>query len=197
MWSFGAEKILTSVNDVERIFLIGARGETSSCQWHKTKKRRTSTQLEQPQTQPRKLTCCIMTSPPRSPQTLILLLLLQLPRLSLAFSALPYSHQATAVASFSHLNISPLYSSRTGNDGSNGSTEPPALFPMSTRAALIEKAKDLDSNLKSGKPTGVYSDTGWSNRLGTVLTPASIPGVYTGDREFIWNNIGKAWWCSL
>ena len=68
-------------------------------------------------------------------------------------------------------------------------TEPPPVFPVSTRAALIEKAKELDDNLSSGKRTGSYSDVGWSNRLGTVLTPASIPGVYTGDREFIWNSI--------
>lgn len=69
------------------------------------------------------------------------------------------------------------------------SMEPPPVFPMSTRSALIEKAKELDENLAQGEKRGGYSSVGWSNRLGTVLTPASIPGVYTGDREFIWNSI--------
>ncbi|KAL3806866.1 hypothetical protein ACHAXA_005264 [Cyclostephanos tholiformis] len=36
---------------------------------------------------------------------------------------------------------------------------------------------------------GSYSLPGWSNRLGSVLTPASIPGVYTADRPFYWNGI--------
>ena len=62
-------------------------------------------------------------------------------------------------------------------------------FPLSIRAALIENAKLLDSNLWDGNKIGSYSPAGWSNRLGTVLTPASIPGVYTGDRPFYWNNI--------
>jgi Domain of unknown function (DUF4336) len=67
--------------------------------------------------------------------------------------------------------------------------EPPMVFPISTRMALIEKAKQLDDNLSKGATVGGYSSVGWSNRLGTVLTPASIPGVYTGDRQFLWNNI--------
>jgi hypothetical protein len=62
-------------------------------------------------------------------------------------------------------------------------------FPLSVRAALIENAKLLDDNLSKGEKTGTYSPTGWSNRLGTVLTPASIPGVYTADRPFYWNKI--------
>jgi hypothetical protein len=37
--------------------------------------------------------------------------------------------------------------------------------------------------------SGSYSPIGWSNRLGSVLTPASIPGVYTADRPFYWNKI--------
>jgi len=64
-----------------------------------------------------------------------------------------------------------------------------ANFPLSNRAALIEDAKRLDGDLAAGRPTGEYSSPGWSNRLGTVLTPASIPGVYTADRPFYWNNI--------
>jgi hypothetical protein len=59
---------------------------------------------------------------------------------------------------------------------------------MSTRTALVEKAKHLDEKgLQDG--LGSYSSRGWSNRLGIVLTPASIPGVYTGDRPFMWNDI--------
>ena len=34
-----------------------------------------------------------------------------------------------------------------------------------------------------------YATATWSNRLGSVLTPASIPGVYTADRPFYWNAI--------
>ena len=56
-------------------------------------------------------------------------------------------------------------------------------FPFSTRQALLHKAKALQLT------KGSYSTTGWSNRLGTTLTPASIPGVYTADRPFYWNNI--------
>ncbi|CAB9501040.1 Conserved hypothetical protein [Seminavis robusta] len=72
---------------------------------------------------------------------------------------------------------------------STNNEDPPPVFPISTRTALVEKAKELDANLAKGAKVGGYSSVGWSNRLGTVLTPASIPGVYTGDREFMWNNI--------
>jgi len=68
-------------------------------------------------------------------------------------------------------------------------SDPPAVFPLSTRAALIQNAKSLDIQLATGSKLGSYSPQGWSNRLGTVLTPASIPGVYTGDRPFLWNGI--------
>ena len=64
-----------------------------------------------------------------------------------------------------------------------------ANFPVSIRAALLDNAKKLDLDLADGKPTGSYSPVGWSNRLGTALTPASIPGVYTADRPLYWNNI--------
>lgn len=56
-------------------------------------------------------------------------------------------------------------------------------FPVSTRQALIQKAKSLQLT------KGSYSTIGWSNRLGTTITPASIPGVFTADRPFYWNNI--------
>lgn len=62
-------------------------------------------------------------------------------------------------------------------------------FPVSIRNALIDNAKSLDSDLADGQSRGSYSPAGWSNRLGVVLTPASIPGVYTADRPFYWNNI--------
>jgi len=65
---------------------------------------------------------------------------------------------------------------------SNGG--PPNRFPASTRQALLDKAKELSSSTSQQ-----YSTIGWSNRCGTVLTPAAIPGVYTGDRPFLWNNI--------
>ena len=67
-----------------------------------------------------------------------------------------------------------------------------ANFPISVRAALIENAKKMDGDLAEGRSIGAYSPAGWSNRLGTVLTPASIPGVYTADRPFYWNNIDVA-----
>ena len=62
------------------------------------------------------------------------------------------------------------------------STEIPDLFPSSTRQALLRKAQEL------GQSKGCYSSTGWSNRLGSVLTPAA-PHVYTADRPFFWNKI--------
>jgi hypothetical protein len=64
-----------------------------------------------------------------------------------------------------------------------------ANFPISIKAALLDKAKQLDANIAKGERTGSYSPAGWSNRAGTVLTPAAIPGVYTADRPFYWNKI--------
>jgi hypothetical protein len=57
------------------------------------------------------------------------------------------------------------------------------------RQELIEKAKGLDMALANGKSTGSYAKVSWSNRVGSVLTPAAIPGVYMADRPFIWNSI--------
>ena len=72
------------------------------------------------------------------------------------------------------------------------STEPkeiPETYPI-TRKKLIQKARELDPNLQTGnKNTGSYSDIGWSNRIGSVLTPAAIPGVYIACRPFLWNSI--------
>ncbi|KAL7534728.1 hypothetical protein ACHAXR_009545 [Thalassiosira sp. AJA248-18] len=61
---------------------------------------------------------------------------------------------------------------------------PPEVYPLSRKKVmLIEQSKKLNA------PKGSYSSIGWSNRHGSVLTPASIPGVYTADRPFYWNKI--------
>ena len=65
--------------------------------------------------------------------------------------------------------------------------ETPEIYPLSQRKALlIKEAQRLDPSIKDGK--GSYSPSGWSNRLGTALTPAA-PNVYTADRPFYWNKI--------
>lgn len=67
----------------------------------------------------------------------------------------------------------------------NGVTsEIPEIYPLSRKKVmLIEEAKKIDA------PKASYSSIGWSNRHGSVLTPACIPGVYTADRPFYWNKI--------
>jgi hypothetical protein len=67
-------------------------------------------------------------------------------------------------------------------------TEIPETYPIG-RKKLIQKAREIDPSLKAGNTSGSYSTVGWSNRLGTVLTPAAIPGVYTACRPFLWNTI--------
>mmetsp|Transcript_47000 Transcript_47000/g.69622 ORF Transcript_47000/g.69622 Transcript_47000/m.69622 type:complete len:373 (+) Transcript_47000:57-1175(+) len=69
--------------------------------------------------------------------------------------------------------------------GSDSVDDITQTFPIAT---LLENAKALDDNLKNGEKLGRYADSTWSNRLGTVLTPAAI-GVYTCDRPFYWNKI--------
>ncbi len=59
---------------------------------------------------------------------------------------------------------------------------------LSRKDDLIQKAKEIDPQLKTSNQ-GSYAEVGWSNRLGTVLTPASIPGVYVACRPFYWNKI--------
>jgi hypothetical protein len=86
------------------------------------------------------------------------------------------------VSSFTHENIMSRESSSALQAG------PASNFPLSTRAALIENAKQLDDKIAEGARTGSYSPAGWSNRLGTVLTPAAT-NVYTADRPFYWNKI--------
>lgn len=62
------------------------------------------------------------------------------------------------------------------------------VFQTEARSSLIEIAKGIDLSLKQGSRFGSYSVAGWSNRLGTVLTPVA-KDVYTGDRPFVWNTI--------
>ena len=61
----------------------------------------------------------------------------------------------------------------------------PLTFPLARRA-LLEKAEEMGALSKSG---GTYSTVGWSNRLGSLLTPAAVPGVYEAGRPFLWNSI--------
>ena len=66
-----------------------------------------------------------------------------------------------------------------------GNAMPPEVYPLSRKKVmLIEEAKRLNVDER-----GSYSSVGWSNRHGSVITPASIPGVYTADRPFYWNTI--------
>jgi hypothetical protein len=71
---------------------------------------------------------------------------------------------------------------------SDKNTDIPETYPIA-RKKLIQKSREIDPALKAGKTKGSYSNIGWSNRLGTVLTPAAIPGVYTACRPFYWNKI--------
>ena len=64
----------------------------------------------------------------------------------------------------------------------------PETYPIA-RKKLIQRAREIDPNLKAGKRIGSYSASGWSNRLGSVLTPAAVPGVYVACRPFLWNSI--------
>lgn len=57
-----------------------------------------------------------------------------------------------------------------------------------TREKLIQKAKEIDPKLEN-ETSGSYADVTWSNRLGTVITPVSMPGVYGACRPFYWNKI--------
>ena len=67
--------------------------------------------------------------------------------------------------------------------GSPLPSETPEIYPLSRKASkLIEVSKSVSG-------AGTCTPMGWSNRLGSVLTPVSIPGVYTADRPFYWNRI--------
>ena len=62
----------------------------------------------------------------------------------------------------------------------------PSTFPLARRV-LLEKAEEMGTLSKSSG--GTYGTVGWSNRLGSLLTPAAIPGVYEAGRPFFWNGI--------
>jgi len=68
----------------------------------------------------------------------------------------------------------------------------PEVYPLSRKKLmLIDETKRLDIS------KGSYSSIGWSNRLGSVITPAAIPGVYTVDRPFYWNKIDVGCRCTI
>jgi len=71
--------------------------------------------------------------------------------------------------------------------GTDNSSDIPPNFPLARRA-LLEKAEEIGTLSKS-KSGGTYGTVGWSNRLGSLLTPAAMPGVYEAGRPFIWNSI--------
>ena len=67
------------------------------------------------------------------------------------------------------------------------------------RKKLIQKAKEIDPSLQTSTK-GSYCNVGWSNRLGTVLTPVSTnehddtdgsssSTIYSACRPFYWNKI--------
>jgi len=77
---------------------------------------------------------------------------------------------------------------------STSSNNPPEVYPIPRRKIqqrLKEEAKALDPGLveEGSAVRGTYTSVGWSNRIGTVLTPVALPGVYTADRPFYWNTI--------
>ena len=80
------------------------------------------------------------------------------------------------------INTDDLSLFATASDGDSGI---PSTFPLARRA-LLEKAEEMGALSKSG---GTYSTVGWSNRLGSLLTPAAVPGVYEAGRPFLWNSI--------
>jgi hypothetical protein len=112
----------------------------------------------------------------------LILLMRPLVVLSLVAPALRLCHHS---AKSTHRCIGTLSLAVDSGESSSSS----AIFPVSVRAALLNKAKELDRNLAEGKRLGSYSPNGWSNRAGLVLTPAALPGVYTGDRPYYWNKI--------
>ena len=74
----------------------------------------------------------------------------------------------------------------------DNNNDAPEVYPLSRKKLmLIEEAKRLDIY------KGSYSSIGWSNRLGSVITPAAIPGVYTVDRPFYWNKIDVGCRCTI
>jgi len=68
----------------------------------------------------------------------------------------------------------------------------PEVYPLSRKKLML-----IDETKKIGIFKGSYSSIGWSNRLGSVITPAAIPGVYTVDRPFYWNKIDVGCRCTI
>lgn len=58
-----------------------------------------------------------------------------------------------------------------------------------TRKELINLANVLYPTTISNNNDNDTSNNEWSNRYGKVITPASVPGVYTCDVPFYWNKI--------
>lgn len=88
------------------------------------------------------------------------------------------------VAFSNNINKSSQHISSSSLSSSSPYNDVPPVYPLSRKKVLlIEEANRLKSE------RGSYSAVGWSNRLGSVLTPASLPGVYTADRPFYWNKI--------
>jgi PAS domain-containing protein len=93
--------------------------------------------------------------------------------------------QITTKSKTRHLSSSSPSPPPTSSTDDDDTTTIPAVYPLSRKKmVLIEEAKKLSNTTGSS-----YSAVGWSNRLGSVLTPASVPGVYTADRPFYWNKI--------
>jgi len=67
---------------------------------------------------------------------------------------------------------------RKENEDSNDSIKITAI-----QRDLVNRAKSMGT-----LPSGSYSSVGWSNRLGSVLTPVG-GGVYVACRPFLWNKI--------
>jgi len=62
-------------------------------------------------------------------------------------------------------------------------------FPLSTRQALTQTAKDLNNNPSATTAsTSTVVEPTWSNRAGKILTPVD-DNVYAADRPFLWNSI--------
>ena len=94
----------------------------------------------------------------------------------LALTNTPLTKSFTKVPSISYTKHgrvrSELSSTNTGS----------SIGSDSRKEALLSNAKDLSLTRES------YAPSTWSNRYGSVLTPAA-PSVYTADRPFYWNNI--------
>ena len=106
----------------------------------------------------------------------LLLLLLCFVDEATAFTVPLRSNKIISTSKISSSRLSSLL--KSNSDGTVS-----AVHSLSTKTKLIEEAKRINST------KGSYSAVSWSNRLGSVLTPSSVPGVYTADRPFYWNKI--------